>query len=416
MNKDKLIKRRMQDAEKHDRMGHYERSRDLYESILKIEPNHEQANIELFRCLSDEWPDEKRVKESARLVELFPQNAEAWMLQGVSYTKLEKIEEAEESYRKVLVLDPQNYRAMHNLGSLLVNIEKKEEGLALLEKAVTIRPDYEIGHLTLAQVYFILGRFDDVVRESEQASGVIVDHPDLQIVYGESLYKIGNFTRAREIFSHIVETTLLSSHMYEMLCPIVRESDKYLHQGSATGTDPDFLAATYYRAFLSLENEKGKMLMSESDLQKILDINPSHGYALSGIASLYKLNKQVPEAVPWIDKAIESDPENRAFIRQKAFILIDDDPQASLDLFGELVDSDPADTRSGLGKAWALNAVGKEEESKSLLKALSEQDPVFIFGLMGSSPGVTAGGQGPGRVRSMSEQTGPDGKKQFIRG
>lgn len=406
----------MQDAEKHHRMGHYERSRELYESVLKIEPNHEQANIELFRCSSENWPEEKNAEESDRLVKLFPQNAEAWMFRGLSYTRFEKPEEAEESYRRSLELDPENYRAMHNLGSLLVNHEKREEGLSLLEKAVTIRPDYEIGHLTLAQVYFLLGRFDDNVRESEQASGVITDHPDLQIVYGESLYKTGNFTRAREIFSHIVETTLLSSQMYEMLCPLLRESDEYQHQGSVTGADPDYLAATYYRAFLSLENEGGKMPISESDLQKILDINPSHGYALSGIASLYKLNKQVPEAVSWIDKAIESDPENRAFIRQKAFILIDDDPQASLDLFNELVNSDPADTRSELGKAWALNAAGNEEESKALLKAISEQDPAFVFGLMGSPLGGTAGGRGPGRIRSMSEQTRPDGKKEFIRG
>ncbi|PWR72129.1 hypothetical protein DK846_09065 [Methanospirillum lacunae] len=410
MNKDKLIKRRMQDAEKHHRMGHYERSCELYESVLKIEPNHEQANIEFFRCSSDERPGEKNVEESDRLVELFPQNAEAWMFRGTSYAKLEKTEEAEESFRRSLALNTENYRAMHNLGSLLVKLEKREEGLSLLEKAITIRPDYEIGHLTLAQVYFLLGRFDDAVKESEQASGVIGDHPDLQIIFGESLYKIGNFTRARKIFSRIVETTLLSSHMYEMLCPIVRESDEYQHQGSVTGADPDFLAATYYRAFLSLENEGGKKLMSESDLQKILEINPSHGYALSGIASLYKLNKQVPEAVTWIDKAIESDPENRAFIRQKAFILIDDDPQASLDLFGKLVDSDPADIRSGVGKAWALNSVGKEEESKALLKDLSERDPAFIFGLMGSSPGVTAGGRGPGRIASMSKQTRPERK------
>jgi tetratricopeptide (TPR) repeat protein len=403
MNKEKLIRRRMQDAQKHHRMGHYDRALELYESVLKIDPNHEQANLELFRCASDEWSEEKKAEESDRLVELFPQNAEAWMFRGISYTKYEKPEEAEESYRRSLELDPENYRAMHNLGSLLVNLEKREEGLSLLEKAVDIRPDYEIGHLTLAQVYFLFGRFDDAVSESELAPGAITGHPDLQIVYGESLYKTGNFIRAREIFSHVVETTLLSSQMYEMLCPILRESDEYQHQGNATGADPDFLAATYYRAFLSLENEGGKMPMSESDLQKLLDINPSHGYALSGIASLYKLNGQVPEAVAWIDKAIESDPENYAFIRQKAFILIDDEPQASLDLFNSLVNSDSADLKSGLGKAWALSAVGKDDESKALLKALSDQDPAFIFGLMSSPLGGTAGGCGPGRIRSMSE-------------
>ena len=406
----------MQDAEKQSRMGHPERAAKLYESVLKIDPSNEQANIEFFRCSSDGWLREKAVTESDRLVELFPQNAEAWMFRGLSYSKVQKNDEAEESYRRSLTHDPENYRAMHNLGSLLVASGENEEGLSLLEHAVIIRPDYEIGHLTLAQTYYVASRFTDAIREAELSLGIITDHPDLQIVYGDSLYQAGVYSKAREVFSLIVETTLLSSQMYAMLCPLVRECDGYQHQGSVAGADPDYLASTYYRAFLSLDNHEEKKPISEADLLKVLEINPSHSYALSGLASLYKLEKKVSDAAAWIDKAIECDPSNTAFIRQKAFIMIDDDPQASLDLFEELISRDSGDVRSGLGKAWALKSVGKDDESKALLKVLSEQDPAFIFGLMGSPlSGSSTEKSGASGVRSLSEHTGPDGKRRFIR-
>jgi|GEM_PF-2296853 len=416
MNKEKIIRRRIQDAEKQCRMGHPERAARLYESVLKLDPSNEQANIEFFRSSSDEWLREKAVTESDRLVDLFPHNSEAWMFRGISYTRVQKNDEAAESYRRSLALDPENYRSMHNLGSIMVSSGEKEEGLSLLEHAVAIRPDYEIGHLTLAQTYYMAGRFDDVVREAELSLGIITEHPDLQIIYGDSLYRAGMYSKSREIFSRIVETTLLSSQMYAMLCPLVRESDGYLHQGSVPDADPDYLASTYYRSFLSLDNVKEKKPISEADLLKVLEINPRHSYALSGLASLYKLDKQVSDAIAWIDKAIESDPTNPAFIRQKAFIIIDDDPQASLDLFEELVARDSGDVRSGLGKAWALKAVGRDEECNGLLKSISEQDPAFIFGLMGSPlTGKTPDGSGVNGVRSMREHTDPDGKRRFIR-
>ena len=64
--------------------------------------------------------------------------------------------------------------------------------------------------------------------------------------------------------------------MYAMLCPLLRERDGYNHQGAATGADPDYLAATYYRAFLSLDQDKNKNPISAADLQKVLAENPHH--------------------------------------------------------------------------------------------------------------------------------------------
>ncbi|MDD1728451.1 MAG: tetratricopeptide repeat protein [Methanospirillum sp.] len=415
MNKEKLIRRRMQDAEKHHRLGHLERASELYESVLKIEPGHEGANIGNYKASSNRWPSDKAISESDRLVELFPENPETWMLRGLSYSKVQKTDTAEASYRRCIALDPENHRAVHNLGSLLFAFGDKDEGLSLLERAVELSPDYEIGYSTLALSYYRSGRYSDSIRAVERVLDMMDDAPDLQIAYGDSLYQSGDYPHARKIFSHIVEQTLLSSQMYAMLCPLLKESEGYHHQGSVPDADVDFLAATYYRAFLSLDTTGEKTPISATDLEKVIAVNPAHSYALSGLASLHKLNKQVPDAIIRVDQAIEHDPHNLVFIRQKAFIIIDDDPAGSLDMFESLLARDPADIRSALGKSWALKSVGRDEESKALLKKLSEQDPAFIFSLMRSPLG---GGDthrsGGNRVRAMSEQVGPDGVRRVL--
>lgn len=413
MNKEKLIRRRMLDAEKQHRKGHLERAAELYESVLKIDPGQEAADLGLFRCASGRWPPEQAIREADRLARLFPHAAEAWLFRGQSYSVVQRIPEAEESYRRCIALEPDNYQAIHNLGSLLISFGDRDEGLSLLEQAAAQRPDYGAGHSTLARACYLAGRFEDAIRSAEQADEIMAQSHDLQIAYGDSLYQTRRYSRAREIFSRIVEDTLLSSQMYLMLCPLLRELDGYDHRGRMADADSDYLAATYYRAFLALDQNEEKSPISVADLDKVIGVNPDHGYALSGVASLHKLNKNLPDAITWVEKAITADPENPVFIRQKAFILVDHDSQASLALFDDLIARDPADTRSCLGKAWALKGVGRDEESSAMLKEISEKDPTFIFGLMGSpmgrDPRVQAGTGAPG----VSERHSRGRKRQL---
>ena len=373
----------MQDVDKHYQKGHLDRAAKLCESVLAIEPEYEPAHLIRFRCLFDSWPSDQMMTETARVVEMFPNSAEAWMYRGVSYAKTQNIDDAQAAYRRSLELDPDNSRSLHNLGSILVTYGDRTEGIAMLEKAVVLEPDYEIGHGTLAQIYYSEGRFEDAIREAEQAGELIHGYQELRIAYGDSLYQSGRYDLARSIFSRLVEETLLSSPMYAMLCPLVREQDKYDHTGGAEGQDPDRLAATYYRAFLSLDQDEDKQPISVVDLNTVLAGNPDHVYALSGFASLYKLNKDIASATPYIERAIAADPQNPVFIRQKAFILIDEDPSASLSLFEDLLAANPEDIDSGLGKAWALKGLGRDEESVTLLHELSGRNPAFIHGLMG---------------------------------
>ena len=310
MNKDKLIRRRIQEIEKHYQKGHSKRAADLCDSVIAIDPENEIANIIRFRCISDTWQPDKLLTETTRLVEMFPQSADAWMFRGVSYAKAQKVSEAEAAYRRSLELNPENYQVLHNLGSILASYGDRAEGISLIEKAVSLEPSYEAGHGTLAQIYYSDGRFAESIREAEQSGDLINGYQELVIAYGDSLYQTGQYARSRVVFSRLVEATLLSSPMYAMLCPLLRESDQYDHTGGVTDLDADHIAATYYRAFLSLDPGSDTQPISSSDLDIVLASNPSHAYALSGLASLHKLKKDIAGSLPFVEQAILADPSN----------------------------------------------------------------------------------------------------------
>ena len=128
MNKEKLINRRIKEAEEQYRKEHFNRAAELYESVLKIEPAHEAANLGLFTCTSDQWPSERAITEIDRLVGQFPENPGYWLFRGNRYGQVQKTTEAEESYRRCIALDPENYEAIHHLGALLIafGIRKKD--------------------------------------------------------------------------------------------------------------------------------------------------------------------------------------------------------------------------------------------------------------------------------------------------
>ena len=68
-----------------------------------------------------------------------------------------------------LELDPNHYRANLLRGRILSLQKRPQEGLANLEKAVTVQPDSREAHLFLAEAYAQLGRAVDAERERARA-------------------------------------------------------------------------------------------------------------------------------------------------------------------------------------------------------------------------------------------------------
>jgi tetratricopeptide (TPR) repeat protein len=82
---------------------------------------------------SDEMFDE--------LLKLQPENIDAWREKGFCLIKIGKYEEALEAYEKALQIDPNNVDALNGKGDSLIRLERYEEALEAYEKALQIDPN-----------------------------------------------------------------------------------------------------------------------------------------------------------------------------------------------------------------------------------------------------------------------------------
>jgi len=66
--------------------------------------------------------------------------------------------EAEYHYQKVLKLEPRNVYAHINLGLLLIDVGRSDEGVALVERGVELQPQWAMSHYWMSRTYEWVGR------------------------------------------------------------------------------------------------------------------------------------------------------------------------------------------------------------------------------------------------------------------
>ncbi|MBX7199588.1 MAG: tetratricopeptide repeat protein [Rhodospirillaceae bacterium] len=78
---------------------------------------------------------------------------------------------AQEAYRKVLAAEPKNIDALHLLGVLLSE-QGNPEGLALIEQAIALKPDFKDAHKNLGNVLLRFGRLADAERHFRRVAAL----------------------------------------------------------------------------------------------------------------------------------------------------------------------------------------------------------------------------------------------------
>jgi len=121
--------------------------------------------------------------------------------------KLDKIDEAEASLRRVVELKPDDAQALNALGYTLVDrTPRTTEGFALIEKAHNLSPDDPFILDSMGWALYRLGKLDDA---ESYLSRAMKERPDAEIAahLGEVLWKKGDTARAKEVWQAQLQTT-----------------------------------------------------------------------------------------------------------------------------------------------------------------------------------------------------------------
>ena len=156
------------------------------------------ASKEDFRSAADLYD-----KAVARLKEPKPADWNIFYQRGIAYERLKEWPKAEPNFRKALELNPDQPQVMNYLGYSWVDMNRNlKEGLAMIQKAVDLRPSDGYIVDSLGWAYYRLGRYDDAVREMERAVSLKPEDPVLNDHLGDAYWRVGRKLEATFQWNH----------------------------------------------------------------------------------------------------------------------------------------------------------------------------------------------------------------------
>jgi len=124
-----------------------------------------------------DWPAAER--EFRRAIELEPNDAYAHFFYSNSYlSPLGHHEEAMAEMRRAMELDPLSPRIQSFAGVTFKWARRYDDSLAQFQKVNQMEPTFSLNHERLAQLYAILGRYDDAITEETKARFLVGEKPE----------------------------------------------------------------------------------------------------------------------------------------------------------------------------------------------------------------------------------------------
>jgi tetratricopeptide (TPR) repeat protein len=242
-----------------------------------------------------------------------PENADAWYGLGNTYGNLDRYNEAIEAYRQVLRINPEyGFFAWNGLGDAYHNLKRDNEAIEAYLQAVRILPEFKFGWRSLGNAYSNLKLYDDAIEAYRHA--LRIDPKD-----AFTWARLGNSYRALKRSEDAIEAHRQALHVdpkyayaWTSLGDTYRDLKRYdeaiANYRSAQRLDPkdvytwQILGITYGQ--LNRHNEAIEVY------RQLLRINPEDADAWFGLGDSYGQINRDNDAVEAYRQGLSIDPEN----------------------------------------------------------------------------------------------------------
>jgi tetratricopeptide (TPR) repeat protein len=179
-----------------------EEAKDILERVARDNPD----DIKPLDALGNIMRSRKRYQEGVeyftRAIKLIGKpDKRHWgfyYARGTCYERLKKWPQAEADLQKALRLSPEQPMTLNYLGYSWIDQGRNlKKGLAMIEKAVTLKPDDGYIVDSLGWAHFRMGNFKEAVRYLERAVELKPDDPVLNDHFGDALWRVGREREAR---------------------------------------------------------------------------------------------------------------------------------------------------------------------------------------------------------------------------
>lgn len=169
------LQRRLQEGLRLHQAGQLSEAEDHYRFVLTQQPKHADALHYLGMIAYQAEYYDKAVDFISQSIQIRGNNSSAHSNLGNALAMLGRLEDAEESFRTALRLNPQFADAHYNLGNILHKQQKFDEAEASYRNAVAINPNHFAALNNLANVLNLQGRAEEAAQAYAYLGNVLQD-------------------------------------------------------------------------------------------------------------------------------------------------------------------------------------------------------------------------------------------------
>ncbi|MEN6630941.1 MAG: tetratricopeptide repeat protein, partial [Candidatus Polarisedimenticolia bacterium] len=124
-----------------DEMARKDDALAAYQAVLEKAPTEAAAYTSIATIYTDKGQEDKAIEILQKMEQVAKPDAKAWFNIGASFSNADKLERAEQAYRKALELDPSLAEANREMGYIALRKGDNATAVTLLENYLGSRPN-----------------------------------------------------------------------------------------------------------------------------------------------------------------------------------------------------------------------------------------------------------------------------------
>jgi len=295
----------------HYKKGEYDLAQNLATTLTQQYPKHPFGWKALGALLSQTGKLQDSVIANQKVLELSPDDAEAYSNLGVTLKDLGRLEDAATSYQNAIAIKPEYAEAHSNLGNTLKDLGRLEEAEISYKKAIAIKPDFAEAHSNLGITLQELGRLEDAEVSHNKAISINPDYAEAHYNLGITLKELGRLKEAETSYKKAIafkpDFAQAYSNLGITLHELGRLEDAETSHKKAIAIKPDY--AETHNNLGAILNELGRLEEAETSYKKAIAIKPDYADAYYNLGRTLQELGRLEDAETSHKKAIAIKPD-----------------------------------------------------------------------------------------------------------